>query len=368
MIERWSPGCAPPSGSLALKPVFVFLISLMAALAGQNAAHAQNTPSPARNRVPAVAPPPISNYAARPEVQAFVQQMQERHGLESQALLDLFAQARFDGSIVRLMSPPAPGFKRSWAVYRARFLDALRIREGVKFWRENQAAITRASEVYGVPEAIIVSIIGVETLYGRITGDYRVLDALTVLSFDYPRRAAFFREELESFLLLTRDQPAERLTLKGSFAGAIGLPQFMPGSVLRHAVDFDGDGRIDLRASPADVVGSIARFLANHGWRRGEATHFSATLGADAQIEALVAAGIEPQFTLAQLKERGIGSTEAPPLDMPLALIDLPNGDDPTSYYLGAPNFYVITRYNRSSFYAMAVIELARALSERKGG
>jgi membrane-bound lytic murein transglycosylase B len=307
-----------------------------------------------------------TNYAAREDVQAFVAQMVERHQFDSQPLLDLFAQVRFDASIVRLMAPPSPGFKRSWAVYRQRFLDPLRVREGLRFWRDHEAVIKRASAQYGVPESIIVAIIGVETIYGRVTGDYRVIDALTVLAFDYPRRAAFFREELEQFLLLTRREPEQRLSMKGSFAGAIGLPQFMPGSIMRHATDFDGDGRIDLRTSAADAIGSVARFLANHGWQPGEPTHFAVSFEPNAAIDTLLGAGIEPQFTIEQLRAQGVGSPDAPPATMKLALIDLPNGDAPTSYWLGAPNFYVITRYNRSSFYAMAVIDLARLLAQRR--
>jgi membrane-bound lytic murein transglycosylase B len=306
------------------------------------------------------------NYAARDEVQQFVQMMVTKHGLEAQPLLDVFAQAQFDPSIVRLMNPAPAGFKRSWAVYRQRFLDPLRIREGMKFWQTHQSAISRASQEYGVPESIIVSIIGVETLYGRIMGEYRVLDALTVLSFDYPRRASFFREELESFLLLTRDEPAQRLSWKGSFAGAVGLPQFMPGSIVRHATDFDGDGKINLRDSAGDAVGSVARFLARHGWRRDEPTHFNVSIADASQVPGLIAAGIEPHATMAQLQAMGLSTGATIDADMKLAFIDLPNGDDAPSYYLGAPNFYVITRYNRSSFYAMAVIELAAALRERR--
>ncbi len=197
-------------------------------------------------------------------------------------------------------------------------------------------------------------------------GDFRVIDALTTLAFEDPRRADYFRDELADFLLYTRDSKLDALALRGSFAGAIGIPQFMPGSIRRFAVDFDGDAVIDLRASPADAIGSVARFLAEHGWRSGEPTHFRASFEDAGKVAPLIDAGIEPRFKPSQMVEYGVTSPDDVPADMPLALIDLPNGDAPTVYVLGAPNFYVITRYNRSSFYAMAVIELANALKAAK--
>ncbi|HPU53742.1 MAG TPA: lytic murein transglycosylase B [Burkholderiaceae bacterium] len=300
--------------------------------------------------------------ADRPAVQQFVRDMVERHRFDEQALLALFTEVRTSADVLRLIAPARPTFKRSWTVYRGRFLDALRIREGTRFWREHQSTVARAAQKYGVPPEIIVSIIGVETIYGRIMGDFRVIDALTTLAFEDPRRADYFREELTDFLLYTRDSKLDPLGLRGSFAGAIGIPQFMPGSIRRFAVDFDGDAVIDLRASPADAIGSVARFLAEHGWRSGEPTHFRASFEDTEKIAPLITAGIEPRFKPSQLVEYGVTSPDDIPADMPLALIDLPNGDAPTVYALGAPNFYVITRYNRSSFYAMAVIELAGAL------
>ncbi len=310
-----------------------------------------------------VAAPRVPPYSERTDVRQFVQQMVERNGFGEDDLLRMFGEARYSDTVVRLISPPSAAFKRSWAAYRGRFLDPIRIREGQRFWRDHDETVRRASEQYGVPEEIIVSIIGVETIYGRITGDFRVVDALTTLAFDYPRRADYFRSELEQYLLLAREGNFDPLSVRGSFAGAIGIPQFMPGSIRRFATDFDGDGTIDLRR-PTDAVGSVARFLAEHGWRRGEPTHFSVTLSDEQRAMPLIEAGIEPKYRIAELEPYGVGSPDAVPGDLPLALIDLPNADAPTSYYLGAPNFYVITRYNRSSFYAMAVIELARVLRE----
>ncbi|MCD6680176.1 MAG: lytic murein transglycosylase B [Burkholderiaceae bacterium] len=306
------------------------------------------------------------DYRGRPDVDAFIVDMVARHGFVPAELEAMFAHVRRDDSVLRLIAPAPTDFRKSWRAYRARFLDPVRIREGVRFWSENESWLALASARYGVPPEIIVAIIGVETMYGRITGDVRVVDALATLAFDYPRRADYFRSELEQFLLYVRDERLDAFSLRGSFAGAIGLPQFMPGSIRRYAIDLDGDGHIDLRANPADAIGSVASFLAAHGWRSGEPVVFRARFDSESRLSPLVEAGIRPQFTLQDLAGYGVGSVEPVSLDLPLALIDLPNGDDATSYFLGAPNFYVITRYNRSSFYAMAVHDLARALAEAR--
>jgi len=305
-----------------------------------------------------------ADWEQRESVQAFVHAMVGRHGFDEAKLFALFGRTRSSPAAIKLMAPAPPGFKRSWIVYRDRFVEPVRIREGLRFWRANAVAVSRAAERWGVPEEILVSIIGVETLYGRHTGDFRVMDALTTLAFDYPRREAFFREELEQYLLLAREAGFDPLDWRGSFAGAVGLPQFMPGSIRRHAVDFDGDGRIDLRSSPTDAIGSVASFLANHGWRAGEPTHFAVSIEDAARARPAIDAGIPPSLTPPALAEMGVTSPEAIPADTRLALIDLPNGDDTTHHVLGAHNFWVITRYNRSYFYAMAVIELGRALRE----
>jgi len=305
-------------------------------------------------------------YSGRADVDAFIVDMVARHGFVPSELEAMFAGVRRDDSVLRLIAPPPRDFRKSWRSYRARFLDPVRIREGVRFWAENESWLALASARYGVPAEIIVAILGVETMYGRITGDVRVVDALTTLAFDYPRRADYFRSELEQFVLYVRDERLDAFSLRGSFAGAIGLPQFMPGSIRRYAVDLDGDGHVDLRSNPADAIGSVANFLAAHGWRSGEPVVFRARYGSESRLSPLVEAGIRPQFTIGQLADYGIASPEPISPDQPLALIDLPNGDDTTSYFLGATNFYVITRYNRSSFYAMAVHDLARALAEAR--
>ena len=340
-------------------------LSLSASLSAKTVRKSAARPAAAATAAAAAATTATASpegIAERPAVREFMRGMVERHLFEEAALHELFRQVRTRPDVLRLIAPAPPGFKRSWSTYRSRFLDPLRIREGGRFWGEHQATIARASAQYGVPPEIIVAIIGVETIYGRVMGEFRVIDALSTLAFDYPRRADYFRDELADYLLHTRDNRIDPLTLRGSFAGAIGIPQFMPGSIRRFAVDFDGDSVIDLRTSPADAIGSVARFLAEHGWRSGETTHFRADLKPTATVQPLIEGGIEPRWRLAQLLEYGVGSPDTIAADLPLALIDLPDGDAPTVYFLGASNFYVITRYNRSSFYAMAVIDLADAL------
>jgi len=305
---------------------------------------------------------PASDWLQRDEVRSFIRMMVERHGFSESELTSILSRARPSESAIRFMTPPPGGTRRSWSQYRARFIDQVRIREGLRFWREHRAPLRRASEQFGVPEDIIVSIIGIETLYGRQAGDFRVIDVLPTLAFDYPRRADYFREELEQYLLLARETGFDPMSWRGSFAGAVGLPQFMPGSIRRHAVDFDGDGRIDLRASAADAIGSVANFLVNHGWKQGGPTHYPVLIEDELRARPAVEAGIPPRLLTTELATLGISSPQPIPADEPLALIDLPDGDQPTQYVLGAQNFYVITRYNRSYFYAMVVIDFAREL------
>jgi membrane-bound lytic murein transglycosylase B len=304
-------------------------------------------------------------YASRSDVQAFVDDMVARHGFDRAALERVFVRVRPQPSAIRAMTPQVKG-ARSWQQYRARFVNAARIDAGAAFWARHEALLERAAQRYGVPPQIIVAIIGVETEYGRIMGEYRVADALATLAFDYPRRADFFRAELEQFLLLARELNGDPFAFRGSFAGAVGLPQFMPGSYRRYAVDFDGDGRRDLRGSAADAIGSVANFLVEHGWQRDALVALPATaITPDAR--ALADGRVETTRTAAELRVAEVGFAAGVDDSQPAVLVELDSTDAEPVYWVGFDNFYVITRYNRSSFYAISVIELAHAIHAARG-
>ncbi|TXI75455.1 MAG: lytic murein transglycosylase B [Dokdonella sp.] len=294
--------------------------------------------------------------------------MHERHGFDVSHLARQFTAVRPNAIVLRAIRPPAvPEKQRSWQRYRERFINARRVEGGRRFWLEHGATLQRAQAIYGVPPEIVVAIIGVETEYGRNMGSFGVFEALATLAFSYPPRAEFFRGELEQFLLLARESGVNPLELKGSYAGAMGIPQFMPGSHRRFAVDFDGDDRIDLRHSVSDAIGSVARFLQQHGWQAGAPIAVPASVSGDPS--PLVAAGIKPALSLGQLATQGVVADDtlvSGDVDRLAALIDLVSPGAPTGYWLGFDNFYVITRYNRSSFYAMAVFQLAEALRDER--
>jgi membrane-bound lytic murein transglycosylase B len=311
-------------------------------------------------------PPAPKPYANREDVQGFIRQMHERHGFVEQELKFLFARARREPAILAAIAPPKTAPMRSWQTYRSRFINDARIAEGAEFWRRHAAALERAAKEHGVPEEIIVAIIGVETVYGRQMGTWRVIDALSTLAFDYAPRAEFFLSELEQYLLFTRDAGIDVFSVRGSYAGAIGIPQFMPGSYRRYAVDFDGDGAIDLRASPADAIGSVAKFLVKHGWQRGARVHLPARVAGGEAHRALVEAGIEPKTPLSEMKRFGVETRTDLPLDTPVALIELESPGAASEYRLGLRNFYVLTRYNRSVLYASAVFDLAQEIKNRR--
>jgi len=304
-------------------------------------------------------------YGKREDVRAFVREMVARHAFVERELNFLFSRARREPAILAAIAPPKDAPGRSWQAYRARFVTDSRIAEGAEFWRRNAAALERAAREHGVPEEIIVAIIGVETVYGRQMGSWRVIDALSTLAFDYPPRAEFFRGELEQYLLFAREQGIDVFSVKGSYAGAIGIPQFMPGSYRRYAVDFDGSGEADLRASPSDAIGSVANFLEKHGWQRGERVQLPARVVGDAH-RPLVDAGIEPKTSLGELKRYGVETRTDLPLETPVALIELENPGAPAEYRLGLRNFYVLTRYNRSVLYASTVCDLAQEIKARR--
>jgi membrane-bound lytic murein transglycosylase B len=310
------------------------------------------------------------NFTQWSEVATFIGEMVAEHGFNKVELEALLRKARYVESAVQLMKPAPPDRPKNWRAYRARFVEPARIDGGAAFWEQNADALARAEAAFGVPAEIIVGIIGVETLYGRNTGDFRVMDAVTTLGFAYPdtptraARMAYFRGELKNTLLYARESGIDPFTLRGSYAGAIGLPQFMPGSIRQYAIDFDGDGRIDLRNSAIDAIGSVANFLVKHGWKRDEPIVFPASIepAAGNGWEAYIGRGLEAKFGAEELRSAGVVPGVEPPPELPLGLVDLQNGFEPTEYWLGAANFFALTRYNRSFFYAMSVIDLGRAV------
>lgn len=354
-----------PSTSLARSlgaSFFHLAVAVLLGVAVASTAFAQVKPAPART-----AATTTPTYADREEVQAFIDRMVLEHGFEQASLRHIFSELRPSERVVTLMTPGTGGtFRRSWREYRARFIEPVRINGGLDFWQRNGAELKLASALYGVPQEIIVAIIGVETIYGRNTGSFKVAEALSTLAFDYPPRADYFRSELEQFLLYTRENRIDPLEPLGSYAGAIGTPQFMPGSIRRFAVDMDKDGRIDLRNSTADAIGSVGHFLQQHGWIEGKPTHFPVTITDLDKVKPLIAAGPLPTLDIATLAQAGVTSSASISPDEKLVLADLVNADAPADHVLGTQNFYAITRYNRSYFYAMAVIDLARELRRRK--
>ena len=310
-----------------------------------------------------------SGYERRDDVRAFIDELVRDHGFSRATLRRWFSDARYQPKIVAAMQRPLLEPPK-WYEYAPQFLSASRIGDGVAFWRTHEAALDRASAEFGVPPEIIVAIIGVETFYGRNMGSYRIIDALTTLAFDYPRRAPFFRGELREFLLLARSESFSPLEPKGSFAGALGIPQFMPGSTRRYAIDFDRDGRIDLWRSDDDAIGSIANYLARHDWLRGQPIWSRASIAASQREAALgrLDGGISERRPLAAWNADGVAAEWLPdPLSSePVGLLALELSPDasgePMALFIAFPNFYVITRYNKSRLYAAAVTSLAEAL------
>ena len=303
----------------------------------------------------------------------FADDLAARRDLDPAWVRSAIGQARYSGTVARLMQPAPKPFVKNWRVYRSRFIDPVRIAAGVKFWQANMASLTRAEKQYGVPIDIIVGIIGVETIYGRDTGSFRVMDAITTLAFDFPtshprakERSEFFKGEVEQFLTLQSRRNADPFEPRGSYAGAMGMPQFMPSSWVKYAVDFDGDGNIDLWNSTADVIGSVANYFKAFNWQPGMPTHYA--VGFDKtrlDMDALMAPDILPTFSAASFTAKGAVLDAAGAAHSgPLALIELLNGPDAPQYVAGTENFYAITRYNWSSYYAMSVIELGREVQQ----
>ncbi|PXW26626.1 lytic murein transglycosylase B [Paraburkholderia caballeronis] len=312
-------------------------------------------------------------YANNANVDAFIDGMVARYDFDPAALHALFAGVSYSATAVKLVTPSPLPTAKNWRTYQARFLDPVRINAGVRFWRANQATLQRAYDQYGVPPEVIVGIIGVETIYGRYMGNFRVLDALTTLAFDYPDtpnradRMATFRKNLEDYLVWTRDARIDPSTVLGSYTGAIGIPQFLPSSIVKYAVDYEGNNQIDLRTSQADAIGSVANYLKENGWENGRPVvwRIASDAGSIGIAQAAADGQPEPHWPLEQLLRSGLVLDE-PDIDIaseagtPVTVIDLPSPGRPTEYKLGLKNFYVLTRYNRSFFYALAVYQLGQ--------
>lgn len=302
-----------------------------------------------------------NGYAQHPLTGPFIEEMNVEFGFVSESLQSLFAQAQRKQFILDAISRPAERVKQ-WKEYRPIFITQSRVDKGLAFWETNKEALQRAEQEYGVPAEIIVSIIGVETIYGGNTGGHRVIDALSTLAFDYPPRAPFFRQQLKEYLLLTREEQVDPLSLTGSYAGAMGLPQFMPGSFRAYAVDFDADGRIDIWTNPTDAVGSVANYFIKHGWQPGQQVVVRADIKDAARAKQGLSDNLDPKITVQQLQK--LGWTPREPLDKQRKVTAFQlEAEQGSEYWIGLANFHAITRYNRSVMYAMAVHELAELLS-----
>lgn len=310
-------------------------------------------------------PPALADYTTREDVRLFIDEIATRNHLDPAPIRVALARARFDPRVIRLIQPSTAPVARSWERYRSQFLDPGHLDGGLEFWTRYAPILQRAQTRYGVPAEIIIAIIGVETSYGRNTGKFETLSSLATLAFDYPPRAELFRAELEALFLLAREQGKNPADYSGSYAGALGYPQFLPSSLRKYAVDFDDDGKIDFDTHADDAIGSVANYLHEYGWQSGAHIAIPATLGTNTDPAPLTAAGILPTLTPAQLEASNIAPRSGPYPAALATLIDLETPAKETEYWLGYNNFYVITRYNRSSFYAMAVFSLAQALRQR---
>jgi membrane-bound lytic murein transglycosylase B len=306
-----------------------------------------------------------SGYLHRSEVRQFIGEMVTKHAFVRKDLNRVFSQAQFQPAIIKAMTQPVEATIASWQAYRSIFISPQRLEAGVQFWNLNADPLARAAREFGVPEEIIVAIIGVETIYGRNVGTYRTIDALATLAFDYPKRAEFFRAELESYLVFTRQARIDPLRVKGSYAGAIGIPQFMPGTYRRFAVDYDGDGVANLATSAADAIGSIGNFLKAHGWVRGAPIASVAEVTGDGWRK-LLGAGVVPAVRAADLESFGVKPSIALPPDSLCALIELETPGQPAEVRVTLQNFFVLTRYNRADIYAAAVLDLAAELARAR--
>ena len=313
-------------------------------------------------------------YKTNPAAMAFAAEWAAANSQPVESVQAIIGEAKRLDRVIKYVTPAPTGFQKDWRTYRSRFVEPKRIKAGVAFWKAHQKILKETAAATGIPAWLIVGVIGVETIYGQQTGRFSTLDALSTLAFDFPEshpkaaaRAAFFRDELGHFLQLATAQQTPIDSWQGSYAGALGLPQFMPSSWARFAIDFDGDKHIDLFSNKADVIGSVANYFKAFQWRPGMPTHYPVQFDASKlDMDALMAPDILPTFSVPSFLAKGaILEGEALNHAGPLALIELLNGDAPPSYVAGTENFYAITRYNWSSYYAMAVIELGEAVARQ---
>ena len=313
-------------------------------------------------------PPPTSlniasgpGIADRADVKAFIDEISRKHGFDAKALSKVFAGVNFNQSILAAMGKPYEA--KPWYAYKRLFLTDARVQGGIEFKQRNAQALADAESKYGVSRDIITAIIGVESSYGKRPGNYRVIDALSTLGFDYPRRGEYFRSELAHFLLLCRDEGIDPFQPIGSYAGAMGVPQFMPSSFRRLAADGDGDGKRDIWNNPADAIASVARYFSQNGWQTGEPIAVSAKVAEGTAYQALVSKSLKPDRALSQFIDIGI-TPAAPVSGSPkAALVKLEEESGP-AFWLGFQNLYVITRYNHSPLYAVAAYELSQRIAQ----
>jgi peptidoglycan lytic transglycosylase B len=298
----------------------------------------------------------------KPELHKFISYMVRTHHFQERALRALFASARKNPDVLRAISAPATS--RPWYQFKPLCVDEAQIADGVRFWNENAAVLERARRDFGVPEAVVVALIGIESRYGRHAGGFRVIDSLYTLSFEWPKRTDYFRAELEQFLVLAREQGWDPALVEGSFAGALGWPQFMPSSYRHFAVDYSGDGKIDLWNDMADIVGSVASYLREFGWKEGEPVVAPARVDA-IDPKPLLELGLKPHLSLAQWQERGVQSPPGITGSISASLFTLDQVDGP-EYWLGFDNFYALLQYNYSRNYAMAVYLLGEQISQQR--
>lgn len=292
------------------------------------------------------------------DVREFIASLNEKDGFDQRFLEDVFARAVYKQNVIDAISRPAEA--KPWKDYRPIFISRTRALQGAAFLRENREVLERAEAEYGVPVEVIVAIIGVETRYGQNKGSFRVLDSLATLGFHYEPRADFFRRELREFLIMAREENRDPTTMLGSYAGAMGFPQFIPSSFRAYAIDFDGDGKRDFWTGPVDAIGSIGNYLGRHGWKRGEGVAVRASVS-DSSVDAVANPGLKPSHSFGELVELGVGPVPGVEPDAPASLLRL-EGQYGNEYWIGLHNFHVIMTYNRSRLYAMAVYQLSREI------